>query len=137
MPRKDSIEIHPKRQYINRMLLTGKRTLREIAGKYGISISALHRHKAHLIKAIREAKELERIKQGKTGFEQFNEMVKEAEQKYRGTTEQLQVGWFREWRAMLELAFKLGIEEERRRERQVYSDVSPGVLAIINKEYEG
>ncbi|MBA7485484.1 hypothetical protein ES707_21031 [subsurface metagenome] len=32
---KDNIEIHPKRQYINRMLLTGKRTLREIAEKYG------------------------------------------------------------------------------------------------------
>ena len=75
------------------------------------------------------------IKEGKTGFEQFNEMVKEAEDKYRGTTGQLQVGWFREWRAMLELAFKLGIEEERRRERQIFKDVTPGVLQIIEKEF--
>jgi len=82
------------------------------------------------------AKKNREFQEGKSAFEQFNEMVKEAEQKYRDTTGQLQVGWFREWRAMLELAFKLGIEEERRRERQTFSDVTPGVLEIINKEYE-
>jgi len=91
--------------------------------------------KKHLIPAMQLAKKNREIKEGKTAFEQFNEMVKEAEQKYRGTTGQLQVGWFREWRAMLELAFKLGIEEERRRERQIFKDVTPGVLQIIEKEF--
>ena len=37
---------------------------------------------------------------------------------------------------MLELAFKLGIEEERRRERQVFSDVTPEVQTLIDHLFE-
>ena len=137
MPRKCSICTDPKRAHINRALLNPKKPLRQIAVQYGKSVSTLQRHKIrHLIPAMQLAKKNRELQEGKSAFEQFNEMVKEAEQKYRDTTGQLQVGWFREWRAMLELAFKLGIEEERRRERQTFSDVTPGVLEIINKEYE-
>ena len=136
MPRKCSICTHPKRAYINRAILRCKKSLRKIAIQYEVGFAAVQWHKKkHLIPAMQLAKKNREIKEGKTAFEQFNEMVKEAEQKYRGTTGQLQVGWFREWRAMLELAFKLGIEEERRRERQIFKDVTPGVLQIIEKEF--
>jgi len=136
VPRKCSICTHPKKRYINRALLSGKKSIRQIARQYGLKKDAVRYHKrAHLIEAMKLARKNREIKEGKTGFEQFNEMVKEAEDKYRGTTGQLQVGWFREWRAMLELAFKLGIEEERRRERQIFKDVTPGVLQIIEKEF--
>ena len=137
MPRKCSICTHPKRAYINRAILSGKKSLRKIAIQYGVGFAAVQWHKKkHLIPAMQLAKRNGEIKEGKTGFEQFNEMVKEAEEKYRETTGALQVGWFREWRAMLELAFKLGIEEERRRERQVYSDVTPEVQELIDKLFE-
>lgn len=136
MPRKCSICIHPKRAHINRTILSGKKSLRQIAVQYGVSVSALQRHKKHLVEAMRLAKKNGEIKEGKTAFEQFNEMVREAEGKYRTTDGQLQVGWFREWRAMLELAFKLGIEEEQRRERQVFTDVTPAVKALIDKMFE-
>ncbi len=137
MPRKCSVCKHRKRDHINRAILSAKKSLRVISKQYEVSYSAVQRHKnEHLIQAMRLAKKNGEIKEGKTAFEQFNEMVKEAEGKYRTTDGQLQVGWFREWRAMLELAFKLGIEEERRRERQVFTDVTPAVKAIIDKMFE-
>ena len=82
------------------------------------------------------AKKEAELKEGKTAFEQFNEMVKQAEQKYNNSSGALQVSWFREWRGMLELAFKLGIEEARQRERQTFADMTPAVKAIIDKEFE-
>ena len=96
----------------------------------------MQRHKKHLVDAIQTAKQNGEIKEGKTAFEQFNDMVKEAEDKYNSSTGTLQVSWFREWRGMLELAFKLGIEEARQRERQTFADMTPAVKAIIDKEFE-
>ena len=115
-----------------------KRPLRKIAKQYTVTVATLHRHKTkHLLPAIQLAKKEAEIKEGKTAFEQFTEMVKEAESKYNNSSGNLQVSWFREWRAMLELAFKLGIEEARQRDQQVYHDMTPAVKAIIDKEFEG
>ena len=137
MPRKCSVCTHPKRAHINRAILSGKKSLRVISKQYEVSYSAIQRHKIeHLVPAMQLVKKNRELQEGKTAFEQFNEMVREAESKYRSSSGPLQIGWFREWRAMLELAFKLGIEEERRRGKQVYTDVSPAVLEIINKEFE-
>ncbi len=136
MPRKCSVCTHPKRAHINRALMNPKRSLRQIAAQYGVSSSTLQRHKKHMVQTIQLAKKNGAIEEGKTALEQFNEMITEAEKRYREAEGQLQIGWFREWRAMLELAFKLGIEEERRRDTEEFRDVTPGVLAIIKKEFE-
>lgn len=39
--------------------------------------------------------------------------------------------WFREWRGMVELGFKLGMEAQR--EQQAYPDVTPAVLRMIEE----
>ena len=134
MPRKCSVCKHRNRDHIKRAILSAKKSLRVISKQYEVSYSAVQRHKnVHLVPAMQLAKKNGEIKEGKSAFEQFNEMVAAAENKYHSSEGMIQVSWFREWRAMLELAFKLGIEEERRRERQIFKDVTPGVLAIINK----
>ncbi len=98
MPRKCSICTHPKRAHINRALLNPKKSLREIAVQYGGSISTLDRHlKKHLLPAMKLAKK--------------EAELKEAEDKYNGSMGALQVSWFREWRGMMELGFKLGMED--------------------------
>ncbi len=63
-------------------------------------------------------------------------MLRQAETKYNNSSGSIQVSWYRDWRAMLELAFKLGIEEARQRENQAFSDMTPAVKAIIDKEFE-
>ncbi len=131
MPRKCSICTHRKRYHINKALLNPKVPLREIAAKYGGSTSTLNRHlKKHLLPAVQLAKKEAELKEGKTAFEQFNEMVREAEDKYRKSTGQLQVGWFREWRGMMELGFKLGMEAQR--EKQTFQEMTPAVKAVAD-----
>jgi hypothetical protein len=39
---------HPKRPEIDQALITGSATLNALSQQYGLSTSALHRHKAHL-----------------------------------------------------------------------------------------
>jgi len=136
MPQKCSICKHPKRQYINRMLMNPRHTLRRISVKYAVSQTALARHRdEHISKAIQLARENGEIKQGKSSYEQFEDMLTEAENKYRNADVSMQVQWFREWRAMLELAFKLGLEAERRREHNTFSDVSPAIQEMIDRDF--
>lgn len=132
MPRKCSICTHPKRAHINRTILSGKKSLRKIAIQYGIGFAAVQWHKKqHLIAAMKLAKKNGEIEQGRSGYEQYNFMLKEVEKKYGESEGMLQVTWFREWRGMLKMAFDMGMEEERRRERQVFQDVTPAVLLMI------
>lgn len=56
MPRTCLACSNPNRAAIDKAIATGE-PLREIAGKYRISISALHRHKAHAGQAIVKASE--------------------------------------------------------------------------------
>jgi 3-phenylpropionate/cinnamic acid dioxygenase small subunit len=132
MAQKCSICIHPKRAYINRMLLNAKNPLREIAGKYGVSQSAVDRHRAHISNAVQVAKTNGDIVQGKTAYEQYVQMRDEAERMYRKSKGFTQVAWFREWVGMLDRAYKYGMEAERQREKQEFKDVTPDVLDIIN-----
>ena len=131
MPQRCSICIHPKRRSIDRMLLNPKRLLREISGRFSVSVSALDRHKAHIVRAVTTAKRAGAVKVGKTAHEQFEEMVAEAEKKYREAKGSVQVAWFREWRGMLELAFKLGLAARLTEEVHTYRDVTPAVAALI------
>ena len=132
MPQKCLVCIHPKRAHINRALMNPKCSLRDIAARYEISRSTLQRHKTHIKNAIVKAKKKEEVKTGQTAIEQFSAMLEEAESRYRKAKAAQKVQWFREWRSMLELAFKLGIEEQRQRERQVFSDVTPAVGEAID-----
>jgi len=135
MPRKCSICTHRKRYHINKALLNPKNSLRKIAKQYGVTVAALNRHKIkHLLPAVQLAKKEAELREGKTAIEQFNEMIKEAELKYKNSSGTLQVSWFRELRGMMELGFKLGMEAQR--EKQTYSDMTPAVKAIIDKEFE-
>ena len=47
---------HPKRQEIDQALITGSATLNVLSQEYGLSTSALHRHKGHLQAKINRAK---------------------------------------------------------------------------------
>ena len=136
MPRKCTICVHRKKFYINRSILSGKKSLRQIASQYGVNYAAVRWHqRKHLIPAMKLAQQNGEFQEGNTGLQQFNDMLEKAKQMFENSEKQLQVAWFREWRGMLELAFKLGILEERRREQQVYQDMTPGVKAIIDKEF--
>jgi len=134
MPPKCSICTHPKKAHINRALASGKKSLRAIAGQYGVSRQALTRHKAHITKSLQTAKKNGAIKEGKSVYDRVMSMIAQAEEKFNGTTGTLQVQWFRELRGMIETLGKFAAEAER--ERQVYSDVTPAVLEIIEKEFE-
>ena len=135
MPRKCSVCTHRKRAHINRALLNPKNSLRKIAEQYEVSYSAVQRHKKeHLIPAMQFAQRKAELKEGKTAIEQFNEMIKEAKEKYNDSEGALQVNWFREWRGMMELGFKLGMEAQR--EKQVFSDVTPEVQKLIDHLFE-
>lgn len=130
MAGKCTICAHPKRRLIDAEIVRGKESIRNIAKRFIIGYSAIQRHKDH----IKEAVELVKKKEGKTAFVQFNEMLKEAESKYRETKGNLQVGWFREWRGMMELGFKLGMEAQR--EKREDKDMTVAVRAIVDKEFE-
>jgi hypothetical protein len=132
MAQKCSICIHPKRAYINRMLLNAKNTKRVIAEKFGVSQTALSRHQEHITKSVQTARTNGAIAQGKTAYEQYVQMRDEAERMYRKSKGFTQVAWFREWVGMLDRAYKYGMEAERQREKQEFKDVTPDVLDIIN-----
>ena len=100
MPQKCSICTSPKRGHINRALLSGKRSLRHIAAQYGYSTSTLQRHKLHVLEAVQLARKSEEIQVGKSAYEQWHMMYKEAERKYRSSPKRYQVFWFKEWRGM-------------------------------------
>ncbi len=48
---------HPKRQDIDQALIAGSATLTALSQEYGLSTSALHRHKAHLQTKVNRAKD--------------------------------------------------------------------------------
>ncbi len=52
-----SICQHPQRQAIDQALMTGSATLAALSQEYGLSTSALHRHKAHLQAKVSRAQD--------------------------------------------------------------------------------
>ena len=48
---------HPKRPEIDQALIAGSSTLAALGQEYGLSTSALHRHKAHLLAKVSRAKD--------------------------------------------------------------------------------
>ena len=134
MPRKCTVCNYEQCVAIDRAIIAGE-TNRSIAKRFpGVSESAIQRHRAHIKQAVVRAGEKREITNGKSAIQQFEEMLAEAERMYRGTPADsvlTKATWFREWRGMMELGFKLGMEAQR--QKQVYQDVTPAVLKMIEE----
>jgi hypothetical protein len=130
MPRKCTVCGHSKRAAIDKAVISGESN-RRIAAQFQVSETSLRRHRAHIRKAIVQAITTGAITEGRTAYELFDTMMAEAERKYRGASLVNEIGWFREWRGMLEQGFKLGMEAQR--QKQVYQDVTPAVLKMIEE----
>lgn len=138
MARTCTICTHPDREKMEEAILKKSyRGLRGISRKYAVSEDALSRHKRHMGKGV----VLRRKTEGKSFAELFDDLYKqleEIEKKAETTTDKLAV--IREKRNMLNMFVQLGFQEALRRQQQEqqqeYKDVTPGVLEIINKEYE-
>ena len=125
---------HPKRKEITKRYAEGW-SFRRIATHYGGSDATARRHKAHVRDLVRKVKEKDDKAQGKTAYERFIKLMDEAEAKYRdATAPHIQVAWFREWRGMMELGYKLGMEAAR--ESQRYPDMSPAVGRLVERVTE-
>jgi hypothetical protein len=85
---------------------------RVLASQYGFSQAAVNRHRPHLSKTIVSAKERQVAKSGRTALETFQAMVAMAEAKVTATDGMLQAVWYKEWRGMMELGFKLGMQAQ-------------------------
>ena len=134
MPRKCLVCTHPKRAYINKALMNPKQSMRNIAVRIGVSRSTLQRHKAYIKRASVKARENDENGTGQTALQRITAMLEEAEARYREAEGFQQVAWFREWRSMLELGFKLGMEAQK--EKQVFNDVTPAIKALIDVEFD-
>jgi len=134
MPRKCTVCSYEQCAAIDKAIIAGE-TNRSVAKRFpGVSESAIHRHRAHIKKAVARAGEKREIINGKSAIQQFEEMLAEAERMYRETPADSALAkatWFREWRGMMELGFKLGMEAQR--QKQVYQDVTPAVLKMIEE----
>jgi predicted DNA-binding protein YlxM (UPF0122 family) len=73
MPRKCSICGHEKVEEINRLLLEGV-SLRDIAGQYSISKTALHRHKKHIPATLAKAQEAQEVARADNLLDQVAEL---------------------------------------------------------------
>jgi hypothetical protein len=64
VPRTCTVCTHPKREAIERELVAGEASFRNIAGRFGSSATALHRHKAeHLPVKLAKAQEAQEVAQ--------------------------------------------------------------------------
>lgn len=133
MSRKCTACYHPERVAIDKAIVSGESN-RAIERRWGICKDSVQRHRAHIKKAVEKAGEKREILNGKSAIQQFEEMLAEAERMYKETPADsvlTKATWFREWRGMMELGFKLGMEAQR--QKQVYQDVTPAVLKMIEE----
>jgi transposase len=131
MPRACSLCKHPKRRYIDKAYQT--KSYRYIAEHYGVSLSAVARHKEHIAKALEKVD----TSGAKSVYERFEVLYADAEKNYGDAEKSYdKLAWSRELRGYMELAYKLGIEARRKAQEEVFSDMTPAVQAIIDKEFE-
>jgi len=135
MPRPCSICTHPDRKKIEAALF--KESLRGISRIYAVSEDALSRHKRHIKRSLATVDKQAGRSFAKS-FDDLYDQLGEIEKKAETTADKLAA--IREKRAMLQMFVQLGFQEALRRQQQEqqqeYKDVTPGVLEIINKEYE-
>ena len=120
----------PKRRFIDKAIVSGK-SLRFISAQFHTTQSTLQRHKAHIRRAVAKAREKAEITNGLTVWHKLENLVIEAEKQYKRNKGMLKATWFREIRGTIEMGIKLGVEAHR--QQQVYQDVSPAVLRMIEE----
>jgi hypothetical protein len=136
MPQTCKICKAKNRKAIEKAIVSGV-SLRDIARQFKVSKDGVSRHKRHIKSTIIQAAEKRMIKAGKSYVERFEALVEDAEKSLKtAKTDSAKQGWHHVLGRYLELAYKLGMEEARRKEQQQFKDVTPAVLAIINKEFE-
>ncbi len=130
MAPKCSICIHPKRQYINRMVMNHKNTNRIIAAKYDVSQSAVRRHKEHLDGAVAKAMEEDKLKQVYHALEEFMWLVNENKSQYAKADERQKPTYLKELRILWEKYFGYQVDTLRYVNKD-QKDVSGAVEEII------
>ena len=68
-------------------ILNGHITLREIAAKYGLSLSSVHRHKAHIPAQLAESKHADKVARADSVMERIAELDKRADEIYKQASE--------------------------------------------------
>ena len=135
MPRAGTCTVckHRYRRFIDKAIAS-RQSVRLIASRYKISTSAIQRHKVHIRKAVAKAQEKADITTAKTVWGKLDQLVTEAEQRYKKRRGGLKAQWFREIRATIALGIKLGVAAHR--QQQTYRDVTPAVLKMIEEVKE-
>lgn len=120
-----------KRAQVERLIL--KRVpVRDIARQTGFSRDGITRHKRHIKTAIAVAHEKQAITTGKIVFDQFIEMWDDAVAQYRRARKaSSKVLWFREKRALFEMAAKLGLQAQQ--EKYTYKGCHPSIIRVIRR----
>jgi hypothetical protein len=139
MPRPCKACIHPQRADIDAAIGTGV-PYRDIAGQFHLSKSCVERHAAHIKAVVQKARtkrERRNVKNAKTIRERFDVLVEQATQGLENAkTDRDKQGWHVVLARWFDLAYKLGMEEQRRRAEQERRGVGPEVAAKIDEIME-
>lgn len=116
MPRACTVCSHPMREHIEEDLIRGA-PLRNIAEQYGLSVTALHRHKgSHLPELLLKAREEEEVELAESIYEQVEALQRRTlailERAEREGDLKTALQAVRELRGILALAYRLGSFEE-------------------------
>jgi len=99
--------------------------------------TSIRRHRAHLKGMIKKAegkRERRNLKTAKTIRERFDGLVEQAAEGLKNAkTDRDKQGWHVVLARWFDLAYKLGMEEQRRREEQEHRGVGPEVGALIDR----
>lgn len=116
LPRACTVCSHPMREHIEEDLIRGE-PLRNIAEQYGLSVTALHRHKgSHLPELLLKAREEEEAELAESIYEQVEALQRRTlailERAEREGDLKTALQAVRELRGILALAYRLGSFEE-------------------------
>ena len=116
MPRACTVCSHPMREHIEEDLIRGA-PLRNIAEQYGLSVTALHRHKgSHLPELLLKAREEEEAELAESIYEQVEALQRRTlailERAEREGDLKTALQAVRELRGILALAYRIGSFEE-------------------------
>jgi len=126
-----SICIHPNRDAIDRSLIVDALSVRDLAGRHGLSKSSLDRHKAHASAALKRAKDVAEYRRGEKLLDRVEALHTRAVRISDKAEEEgewgASISGVREGRSCLELVGRLTGEL-----RDDKGDTTNNYLAILN-----